>query len=323
MKCATRRLASWAAILLSSAMTYAGSDPAHSTGSTSSRPRTDAEALAQRGKHSHPAQPTAGAAEAHPEKPQTAEAKAKTADHDGPAQPSAAEVVSMLLKGNTLFATHHDASYFAPFAKSQQPKVTLLTCSDSRVHTHLFGGNPDNYFFVVRDIGNQMATAQGSIDYGIQHLKTPVLLIMGHTGCGAVRAAMGDFQNEDADIVRELDPLTPAIDPHATGEFDARWAHNIESNVDFQVRQALATYREQVQSGKLTVLGAIYDFQNVYRKGPGTMVIVNVNGETDPEQVRDDLVFKKSGIKSTEAHVGRLAPTESPTSLARPDHPSH
>lgn len=277
------------------------------------RPRTDAEALAQRGKTeaATPTPPAAAHAEEHPAEPKQAtkpgtkpDAKggAHAAPHDAPA---ANAVLAELLAGNGLFAAQHDEQYFAPFARSQSPKVTLLTCSDSRVHTHLFGGNPDNYFFVVRDIGNQMATAQGSIDYGIQHLHTPVLLIIGHSGCGAVKAAMGEFHAEDEDIVHELEPLVPALTA-SEGEFDRRWAENIEANVDFQVRQALAAYRSRVQDGTLTVLGAVYDFQNAYGKGPGTLVVVNVNGVSSPERIREEPALDRSGAKVLEAHVGRL-----------------
>ncbi|MFN7966288.1 MAG: carbonic anhydrase [Acidobacteriota bacterium] len=296
---------------------------AEQTQSPTPRPRTDAEALALRGKtpahpepSEHAANPSpasdvqqADTKRADPRSPDTKPAdvrKSGGAKGAGGAEPKAPEIVAQLLAGNGLFASQHNASYFAPFAKSQQPKVTLLTCSDSRVQTQLFGGNPDNYFFVVRDIGNQMQTAQGSVDYGIQHLGTPVLLIMGHSGCGAVKAAMGDFHEEDADIVHELEPLLPGLGTSEEGEFDNRWAQNIQSNVDFQVRQALATYRAKVQDGSLTVIGAVYDFQNLFGKGPGTMVIVNVNGETELNRIREEEAFRRCGLKEIESHLSRL-----------------
>lgn len=296
---------------------------AEETKSAPARPRTDAEALALRGKTEarpdageHAAQVSTAAdvrqveakrPEAKPPEAKKAEIKKGGGAHgDSAAGAKAPEIVAQLLAGNGLFASQHNASYFAPFANSQQPKVTLLTCSDSRVQTPLFGGNPDNYFFVVRDIGNQMQTAQGSVDYGIQHLNTPVLLVMGHTGCGAVKAAMGDYHEEDADIVHELDPLLPALETSEEGEFDSRWAKNIQANVDFQVRQALATYRARIQDGSLTVIGAVYDFQNLYGKGPGTMVIVNVNGETDLNRIREEQAFRRSGAKEIESHLSRL-----------------
>ena len=49
--------------------------------------------------------------------------------------------------------------------------------------------SPDNDLFMVRNIGNQMATAEGSVEYGVRHLHTPLLLIIGHAACGAIKAA--------------------------------------------------------------------------------------------------------------------------------------
>jgi len=62
--------------------------------------------------------------------------------------------------------------------------VTLLTCADSRVQVNILGFEATNKIFVVRNIGNQIMPVFGSVDFGVMHLKTPLLLIMGHTHCG-------------------------------------------------------------------------------------------------------------------------------------------
>ena len=98
-----------------------------------------------------------------------------------------------LVKDNAAFVRGHDPKYFKPFADGQKPRATLVTCSDSRVQSHAFDASPDNDLFTIRNIGNQIATAAGSVQYGVEHLKTPLLVILGHSGCGAVKAAMGDF----------------------------------------------------------------------------------------------------------------------------------
>lgn len=262
-------------------------------------PKTDAEALAQRSR-------TPTKVEAAPGSHAAAAAKPAVPTKPVGTKATAPEIVAKLLSGNGRFEAEHPASYFAPFAKSQAPKVTLLTCSDSRVHTHLFGGNPDNALFVIRNIGNQTETAQGSIDYGIQHLATPVLMIVGHTGCGAVKAAMGDFHDEDEDIVHELTPLVAALEPESDDDFDHRWGRNVQANVDFQVRQALAAYAERVQTGDLTVVGAIYDFQNLFGKGFGALIVVNVNGQVEPSSLRKQGLFQKLGAQEIEAHLARF-----------------
>ena len=82
--------------------------------------------------------------------------------------------------------------YFRAFVKAQTLRATVVSCADSRVHSHAWDQTPDNDDFVIRNIGNQVKNAHGSVEYGIEHLKTPLLIIVGHTGCGTVKAALGD-----------------------------------------------------------------------------------------------------------------------------------
>ena len=79
---------------------------------------------------------------------------------------------------------------FAEYRDSQKPRATVVTCSDSRVHTSAFDETPENDVFMIKNIGNQLENAEGSVEYGVEHLNTPVLFVVGHTGCGAVKAAM-------------------------------------------------------------------------------------------------------------------------------------
>jgi carbonic anhydrase len=60
----------------------------------------------------------------------------------------------------------------------------------------------------------------------------------------------------------------------------------VELNVNEQVKFALEKFAPEVALGKLTVLGAVYDFRNDYRQGHGRLVFVNVNGTVDPAQIR-------------------------------------
>src|SRR5882724_534769 len=112
-----------------------------------------------------------------------------------------------LVRDNGFFVRNHDAAYFKPFAEAQRPRATFVTCSDSRVQSQAFDATPDNDLFTIRNIGNQLHTSMGSIQYGVEHLKTPLLVIAGHAGCGAVKAAMGDFSKEPDAIRRELETL--------------------------------------------------------------------------------------------------------------------
>lgn len=194
----------------------------------------------------------------------------------GPAQVKA--IVQHVLASNEAYMKSHGPQHFKAFVEAQHPRITVVTCSDSRVQMHAFDSSPDNDLFVIRDIGNQIATCEGSVDYGVHHLHTPVLLIIGHVRCGAVQAAMGDFSREPASIKRELDTLTI--------KKGGDWLEEVKANVSAQVKAALTKFTEEVKEGKLTVIGAVYDFADDLRQGSGRLVLVNVNGDTDPARVK-------------------------------------
>ena len=103
-------------------------------------------------------------------------------------------------------------SFFTPFKDAQHPRATVVMCADSRVHTHAFENAPDGDLFVIRNIGNQVTSNRGSVEYGIRHLHTPLLLIIGHVACGAVKAALGDYRTLSNDTREPLDRLHLALD---------------------------------------------------------------------------------------------------------------
>ena len=115
--------------------------------------------------------------------------------------------IQHLLDDNAKFSAARSSAYFEPFAEGQQPLATLVSCSDSKVYMHAVDQTPDNDVFVIRNIGNQLATSAGSVEYGVHHLHTPLLLFNGHSGCGAITAALGDYSKESEAIKRELDTL--------------------------------------------------------------------------------------------------------------------
>lgn len=119
----------------------------------------------------------------------------------------AVSALAQLLAHNETFIRQHDARYSAPFAGEQHPRVTVVACADSRFHMHDISSNPDGDVFVVRSIGNQIDSSPGSVQYAIEHLRTPLLLILGHVRCGAVRTAMTNYSDESPALRRELDGL--------------------------------------------------------------------------------------------------------------------
>jgi carbonic anhydrase len=206
----------------------------------------------------------------------------------------ALEIIHQIFKGNLDFIGERDSAYFSNFKNSQNPKITLLTCSDSRVQTSIFGIDTMNEIFVVRNIGNQIMPVFGSIDFAIYHLKTPILIIMGHSHCGAIKAVFSNYENEPFDIIRELDHLSIPVRhiKHRKHHFETEWIRIVEQNVDYQVRLAIKKYHELIEEGSLLVLGLINDFANVYNQGDGRLIIINVNGSKDTEANKKHAFFE-------------------------------
>ncbi len=175
--------------------------------------------------------------------------------------------------------------YFESFVAAQAPRATVVSCSDSRVHSHAWDATPDNDDFIIRNIGNQVTNARGSVEYGIEHLKTPLLLIVGHTGCGAVKAAMGDIGKLAAPIRDELKQLT-VPKPAAGAPEERAWADAVAANVNNQVALAVRHFGQPIREGKLTVVGTIYDLRGDLGGGRGKLHIVNVNGNAEAERMR-------------------------------------
>lgn len=188
-----------------------------------------------------------------------------------------------VLSDNKDYMEHGD-KFFAEFADKQTPRATVLTCADSRVHSTAWDVTPENDDFIIRNIGNQVENAEGSIEYGIEHLHTSLLLVIGHTGCGAVKAAMGDMSKLSVPIQKELEHIH-LPKPGAGKSPEAAWAEAVIANVNNQVETSLKHFGKEVQAGQLTVVGAVYDFRNDLLQGAGKLTIVNVNGNSEPERM--------------------------------------
>lgn len=192
------------------------------------------------------------------------------------------------------YAQQHGATFFQELSKGQHPRATVVTCSDSRVHTNMLDQSPEGDLFMIRDIGNQIATAKGSVEYGINHLGSSLLLIIGHAKCGAIAAASGDYSELEPAIKQELDTIKI---PKGIASIDG-----VKANVNNQVTDAMAEYGEAVKEGHLLIVGAVYDFADDMKQGPGKLNLINVNGQTDAakmqtELVRKDIADEKDSVK--------------------------
>lgn len=185
--------------------------------------------------------------------------------------------IKEILTENASYDKLHDAKFFQELSKGQHPRATVVTCSDSRVHTNMLDKTPEGDLFMVRDIGNQIATARGSVEYGVNHLASSLLLIIGHAKCGAIAAASGDYSKLEPAIQKELATIKIA---KGIGSIDG-----VKANVNNQVADAVAEYGDKIKEGHLLVIGAVYDFANDMKQGEGKLNIINVNGETDATKI--------------------------------------
>ena len=179
------------------------------------------------------------------------------------------------------YAKERGATFFQELAKGQHPRAVVVTCSDSRVHTNMLDQTPEGDLFMIRDIGNQIATAKGSVEYGINHLGASLLLIIGHSSCGAIKAASGDYSGLEPAIKKELDTITIK---KGVANIDG-----VKTNVNNQVAAAPEEYAEAVKEGHLVVIGSVYDFADDMKQGAGKLNLVNVNGQTDAAKMQSEL----------------------------------
>jgi carbonic anhydrase len=195
--------------------------------------------------------------------------------------------------------------HYTPFVEGQTPRATVITCADSRVQSNAWDQTPENDDFIVRNIGNQVGNALGSVEYGVEELHTPLLLVVGHTGCGAVKAAMGKPEELSPAVRSELSTLK--LPPARKGlKPEDAWTEAVTANVNAQVQLATEHFAELVHSGDLTVVGAVYDFRNDLGKGYGRLQVINVNTNTDPSRIEAFLKAVQGAAAGAAGAVGAL-----------------
>jgi carbonic anhydrase len=224
----------------------------------------------------------------------------------------ARKFMAEVLAANTAFMAQ-GRDHFAPFAEGERPRATVLACADSRVQAGAWDASAENDDYTVRNLGNQLETSLGSVEYGVEHLHTPVLLIIGHTGCDAVETVMNKAVKGKDAISQELShmKLSERRRGGDSGEWDALTSA-VVANVDSQVSQAVAHFSPFVQSGELTVVGAVYDVANHFAEGHGRLRIVNVNSNVEDARIAAFVEAVKEDEKPARvpSFVARRAPDE-------------
>lgn len=134
----------------------------------------------------------------------------------------------------------------------QKPFAVVLTCSDSRVSPEIYFDQKLGDIFVVRNAGDIAdAAALGSIEYAVEHLKAPLVVVAGHSKCGAVTAAVqgGHFPDNLQFILDNIKDTVQSNDVDTA----------IHENIDGVVAKIQAN--EIVEEAEVTVVGAYYDIE--------------------------------------------------------------
>jgi methyl-accepting chemotaxis protein len=187
--------------------------------------------------------------------------------------PTVAQVLRQLADGNARFSAAHalHPNQSQPrrdeTAKGQHPVATVISCCDSRVPIEQVFDQGVGDLFVVRVIGNVADTDEiGSAEYGVGHLHTPVLLVLGHTKCGAVTAAVqgADVHGSIPAVLSKITPAAEQARSDAALTGDALVARAIQLNVWRQVEQLLrrsSHVRELVETQQVQIVGGVYNVQ--------------------------------------------------------------
>lgn len=183
------------------------------------------------------------------------------------------EALDYLIRGNDAFlrgATEQpplDAKRRLELAKGQAPFCAYVTCSDSRVPPELLFGRGLGELFIIRNAGNTVDTvAMGSIEYAVAELRVPLVVVMGHEACGAVKAAQAVVE-ENARFPGAIDDMIEPIIPAVLEARDENGHIELEDAVHQNVRRVVYKLRNEAdpillepqEQGKLRVVGAYYD----------------------------------------------------------------
>lgn len=194
----------------------------------------------------------------------------------GARAPRARIALEELLAGNRRFAKgkpqnpRRRPEDFRAVAAGQSPEAVIVACSDSRVPPELLFDTGVGDLFVVRVAGNVInagPAVRGSVEFAVDQLAVPLIVLLGHSGCGAVQSAVEHIDRKDS-LPGAIDELVELIKPavaRARGRRGSLVDNAIRANVQEGVRRLASQapiLSARVRAGLLRVVGAIYDLRS-------------------------------------------------------------
>jgi carbonic anhydrase len=182
-----------------------------------------------------------------------------------------AEAFKAVMAGNQRFATGTQAhprqgvDRIGEVADGQRPFATLFGCADSRLSAEIIFDVGLGDLFVVRNAGQVIAeTILGSLEFSVEALEVPLILVLGHDNCGAIRATIdsvgggsptqGEFI---ASLVKKISPIVEAAHAEGVTEIDDITKMHVIATVD-EILSRSKLIAEAVAEGRLAVVGANY-----------------------------------------------------------------
>jgi carbonic anhydrase len=190
--------------------------------------------------------------------------------HDSAPRYTSTEALERLRAGNARFVGGEarfptvQKEVLAALAKGQQPYATILGCSDSRVPPELLFDAGFGELFIVRLAGNVLSPeVTGTLQYAGTHLKTPLFMVLGHEGCGAVQAALdvkfrgARERSRIAALLQNILPGLDGIDPELPPAVQLRIG--VEANVRWTIHQIMESPEAKAREaeGVLKLVGAV------------------------------------------------------------------
>jgi len=192
----------------------------------------------------------------------------------------AREALERLREGNRRFASGAVASYSyanharrAELADYQEPFAIILGCSDSRVPAEIVFDQGLGDLFVIRVAGNIVAPSQvGSVEFAAERFGTPLVVVLGHSRCGAILAALEELERPSQDQSRNLRSIVRRVRPSVEPLLGTPLRDDREALIDQAVRANVRTSAnhlrhgsevlEQLEEhGKLLIVGAEYSLE--------------------------------------------------------------
>ena len=184
------------------------------------------------------------------------------------------KALQQLMAGNARFASgqaegpKRSPKDFIASAKAQYPSAVVIACADSRVSPELLFDTGVGDLFVVRLAGNVVDGAgvamKGSVEYAVAELDVPLIIVLGHSNCGAVNAAVKHIDQSDS-LPGAINGLVELIKPAAAkakaqpGDINSNAITlNVEQGVE-KLKASEPIIAPRVKAGRVKVIGAIYD----------------------------------------------------------------